>query len=220
MFQSVFLVHSIHSCDRSLQSPPLCLPDATPSNVSCVARCQTKQLRLFWLRTEFMCHKNTSDILNAFTSQLPIVITIQLVFFCRVLVDLEEVFFACFESLLLLFFFKIHERAARERLRVVGLSGKATSRRSVAVLSTNNFWYQNRKRLARLCDASEKCMHMTRVRQATQTDGRGRPPRVPIDWSSPCAGEACGERTFGSGCSYGGILSTLATGRSSNRLGH
>ena len=34
--------------------------DSTRSSFSCVALWQTKQFQLFWLKTEFMCHENTS----------------------------------------------------------------------------------------------------------------------------------------------------------------
>ena len=39
------------------QSPQLCSLDSTPSNFSCVAQSQTKQLRLFWLKSELMSHQ-------------------------------------------------------------------------------------------------------------------------------------------------------------------
>ena len=55
MCQSVLIVQSIHSCDSSFRvhSDVYTMPHHPTSVV-------TKKLRLFWLKIEFMCHKNTS----------------------------------------------------------------------------------------------------------------------------------------------------------------
>ena len=60
MFQSVFLAHSVHSCDSSFSVHSGVYQIPHLHNFSCVTQRQTKQLRLFWLKIASMCHKNTS----------------------------------------------------------------------------------------------------------------------------------------------------------------